>query len=128
MRQFKNIGKVLILILLVLTWGCATTDYSQRAYTALSVSKTSYDAAMTTAGDMHHAGKINDTTAKEFIKYGDLYMNIHNEAVQGLLDYQMASLEQKPDKQAAQVKIMDVLAERLADLVAYLGKWKGGTQ
>ena len=128
MRRFKNIGKGLILLLLVLTWGCATTNYSETAYTALKVSKTAYDATMTTAGDLYTGGKITDDEAKKFITYGDLYMNIHNEAVEGLLDYQMASLEQKPDKQASQAKIMNTLAERLADLVGYLKIWKGGAE
>ncbi len=128
MRRFKDIGKGLILLLLVLTWGCATTNYSETAYTALKISKTSYDATMTTAGDLYTGGKITDETANQFIRYGDLYMNIHNEAVEGLLDYQMASLEQKPDAKTAHVSIMKKLADRLADLVGYLRTWKGGAK
>ena len=128
MRRFKNIGKGLILLLLVITWGCATTNYSETAYTVLKVSKTTYDATMTTAGDLYTGGTITDGEAKKFIVYGDLYMNVHNEAVKGLLDYQMATLEQKPDAKTAQIKLMNVLAERLADLVGYLKTWKGGAK
>ena len=128
MRRFKNIGKGLILLLLVLTWGCATTNYSETAYTALKVSKTTYDGIMTTAGDLYTTHKITDGQANKFIVYGNLYMNIHNEAVEGLLDYQMANLEQKPDAKTAHLSIMNKLADRLADLTGYLPTLKGGAE
>ena len=104
------------------------SNFSQGAYNALNVSKAQYTATLTTAGELYQEGKITDATKKEFIKYGDLYMTAHNKARDALLDYQMATLEQKPPTKAVYLEIADEVARHLADLLAYLRKWKGGAQ
>jgi hypothetical protein len=107
---------------------CSCANFSQGAYNALNVSKTSYDATLTTAGELYQEGKIDADTKDQFIKYGDLYMVAHNEAVDALLDYRMANLEQKPVMKSTYMALADKMGDRLADLLAYLRKWKGGTQ
>lgn len=114
------------LFILAIAFSCS--NFSQGAYNALNVSKAQYTATLTTAGELYQEGKITDATKAEFIKYGNLYMAAHNEAVDALLDYQMATLEQKPDTKAVYLQIADKVAEHLADLLAYLRKWKGGAQ
>ena len=114
----------------ILAWiliGCAGT-FSQQAYKSLDISKTSYNATLSAAGDMYDKGQIDEAAKNKFIEYGDVYMTVHNEATEALLDYKMASLEDKPEAKENYLGVADRLAKRLADLVAFLGKVKGGTK
>lgn len=128
-RQTWMFGLVaLALIILSVMFHACAGSFSQGAYNALNVSKSTYDATLTTAAELYKEGQITDADKEKIIEYGNAYMLVHNEAVEALLDYQAASGDQQAEAKEKYVAVADRLAEKLADLLAYYRKAKGGSQ
>jgi len=119
---------VLAVILTPAMFHACVGSFSQGAYNALNISKATYDSTLTAAGDLYREKEITDSDRDKLIEYGNAYMLVHNEAVSALLDYQMASNDQQPEAKEKYMAVADRLAEKLADLLAYFRKAKGGSQ
>ncbi|MGD9212815.1 MAG: hypothetical protein PVI90_18670 [Desulfobacteraceae bacterium] len=120
---------VILLWFFLIAWlyiGCAGT-FSQNAYKTLKTSKATYDATLSAAGEMYQEGQIDEATKGQFIAYGTAYMEVHNEAVDALLAYQMAKPSDQPMEKEKYMALADKLAKKLASLLEYFRKVKGGS-
>lgn len=95
MTKRRFIAVILVLLLLA---GCASTGVtptsgstpsaSERRTTlnSLLTMKEAYDKAFTTLGLLYKQGKLSEQAKDNTVKYGNVYLAAHNQAVQDLLD------------------------------------------
>ena len=107
---------LLPLIALIFIFGCAES-FVQNSYKTLSVSKEAYNSTLSMAGSLYKQGLMTEAQKDEAIKYGNLYMQTHNESVNALLTYKTSGLVSDKDKYLA---LMADTSARLATLIEYL--------
>jgi hypothetical protein len=122
--KVKEVWRPLIIFIMFIFFfvfvACAA-NFTQNSYKALSVSKTSYDTALSTAGDLYKKGFLDEEQKNEIIEYGNHYKIAHNLAVQALLDYQTTGDLSKKDKYLANMQLAsNFLAKMLDYLEPYL--------
>lgn len=106
----------LALLVLIFVLGCVES-FVQNSYKTLSVSKEAYSSTLSIAGSLYKQGLMTEAQKDEAIKYGNLYMQVHNESVAALLNYKTSGLASDKD---IYLNLMADVAIRLANLTNYL--------
>jgi hypothetical protein len=112
-----------MVMMMLFAFGCAKPEFTTDAYRMLNVSKESYDASLNLAGDLYRQEVIGEEEKEKAIKYGNLYMTTHNQAVAALLESALYETDY------AKRKYIDMLASllaRLSFLVDYVAEIRGG--
>jgi len=114
-------------IMLLMIAGCSTgANYSNQTAKSLAISKGAYEFNMETANSLRNQGLISDSQKAKIVKYANIYMKAHNEAVDALADYvEVKDLpETTPEELAAKKQAVEdlyiSLAVKSADLVGYI--------
>lgn len=110
----KTLLPLLLLAFVLVSCGASLV---QTSYKSLTISKTTYDTSLSIAGDLYKRGLMTEDQKVEAVKYGNLYMVVHNEATAALLKYKISGLEEDKD---AYFKLAIDVAARLATLVDYV--------
>lgn len=98
--------------LVIILFACAT--FTNNAYKSLSVSKVTYDSALSTAADLYEKGILDEEDRAIVIKYGRLYKQAHNSAVMALLKYERTN---DPEIKDEYYKEMDAASEFLSKIL-----------
>lgn len=101
---------------LIFIFGCVES-FVQNSYKTLSVSKEAYSSTLSIAGSLYRQNLMTEAQKDEAIKYGNLYMQTHNESVAALLNYKTSGLTSDKD---IYLNLMTDVAIRLAYLTNYL--------
>jgi hypothetical protein len=103
-----------LLVGLMLLCACA---HHQVVYQPLSVSKVSYDMALSTAGDLYARGLISDAEKEKIIGIGKQYKAAHNAAV--LAYRQFVASGTDSDKLTYEQKLVEA-SKILSDLLIFI--------
>ena len=118
MRRLKLTG-VLFLALIVLA--CATFD--RNAYRTLAASKTTYETAMGTLGDLYIKGKITEAQKTDIIKVAGYYYMAYLSAQRA---YDVYHNNKSVANQEQLQKLLNDIAVKLGEVTALLAKYQGG--
>jgi len=125
MRVLKRTLLPLLLLIFVLSSlscvkripGESEPSFIEIAYKSLSISKETYDMALTAGNLLFSQGKITPEQVGETIRYASAYMELHNAAVSALLKLKNSGLDE--DKNIY-ISIANDLAVSLLNLTKYL--------
>jgi len=113
---------VFLMVVALLLAGCAKPDFTTDSYRMLNVSKESYNSSLLMAADLYHQGVIGEAEKETAIRYGNLYMTTHNQAVAALLEYELYETD---DAKRKYIDLTASLLARLSFLVDYVGSLGG---
>ena len=109
-------SQIVTIGVIVLIAACAS--FSQNAYKSLAVSQQTYDATLSALGDLYKQGKVSEAVKTKVIEAGTLYKTAHNQAVQALLNYDMAVTQ--ADQEQMKKVYMTQIAEASKQLAVLL--------
>lgn len=100
------------ILLIAILFACAT--FTNNAYKSLSVSKVTYDSALSTAADLYAKDILSEDERENVIKYARIYKDAHNSAVMALLKYERTN---DPEAKKEYYEEMSVAAEFLSKIL-----------
>ena len=80
-------GFVSLLVMMVVLFCSACTDFEKNAHNTLLVAGKSYDLSMKTCGTLYKEGKITEQQKQKVVDLGTVYYGAYNGAVDALLIY-----------------------------------------
>ena len=108
-----------VVCVVILLAGCGG-GFVGDSFKSLAVSKQTYEATMTSLGDLYKEGVLSDEAKDKAVEYGRKYQTAHNSAVDALMTYVVADPENQEDSKEAYLKLFEGLSVQLADLIKIL--------
>jgi hypothetical protein len=96
-------------------------NFSKNTYRALAIQANAYDAAMSSAGDLYKAGKIDDALKAKIISAATAFKDSYDNAIDKMVAYEKSPPAAK-DAAMQQAQIAaEVVAKLFGNLQAILG-------
>jgi len=122
----KHLVGVTVVLLMLVMGLAACAGFSKDSYRTLSVSAETYNAAMSSLGDLYKQGKISEADKAKAVELGGYFKAAYNTAIDANQAYLVVKTDQNRDKvTAALIEYSKVLGKVLEYINEVIAKAKG---